>query len=389
MSQFEIDTLKESNGFLNAIFDNINSAVFVVDENVKVQKVNDSFEKLFEADELESTGKLCGNAIGCAYTVDENTTCGNTSYCGQCTLRASILKALTSKIPTNKDTMKRELVLGDRRIDKEFQYSTKHIRFDGETIIVVIVDDLTEINKQKHLLAKQNEELAELNKQKNEFLGMAAHDLRNPIGGIIQFSELLLDPDFEMEAEERTEILRLIKNSSEFSLALLSDLLNINRIESGKVDLNLEEVDYQSFISSVIAKNMVFAKNKNIELTTDLPNEKIILCIDKNKIEQVLNNFISNAIKFSYPNTKITLKIKATNGQIETTCIDQGQGIPANELSRVFKPFEKTSVQTTANESSTGLGLAITKKIIESHQGEVGVRSEVRKGSEFYFTLPK
>ena len=120
MPELKIDNLKESNGFLNAIFDSINSAVFVVDEDVKVMKVNDSFEKLFESEDQNYKGKLCGNAIGCAYTVDENTSCGNTSYCSKCSLRASIVKALTDKSPTIKNNMSREIVLGSRRVEKEF-----------------------------------------------------------------------------------------------------------------------------------------------------------------------------------------------------------------------------------------------------------------------------
>jgi signal transduction histidine kinase len=110
--------------------------------------------------------------------------------------------------------------------------------------------------------------------------------------------------------------------------------------------------------------------------------------LDRNKIEQVLNNLISNAIKYSYPNTTIRIEVLRQGDFVVTKVIDQGQGIPADELPHVFKPFQKASTKPTAGEKSTGLGLAIVKKIIEGHQGEIGVESEVGKGSTFFFRLP-
>ncbi len=388
MKSISINNLKESNEFLNAILDNINSAVFIVDENVRVQKFNNSFEKLFETDEELALGKLCGNTIGCAYAIDENVDCGYSSYCSKCELRSSMIRTLTKKVPTSKHILHRDFHIGPKRITKYFQYTTRYINFDNKKMIVVIVDDHSELIDQKSKLELQNQELSNLNNQKNEFLGIAAHDLRNPIGGIISFTELLLDSFSDFPKEEIEEFLKIIKESGKFSLALLDDLLNIAKIESGKIALKKEPIDIRNFLTMNIEKNKVFAKNKNIDLKLSNGYNSCKVQFDKNKIEQVMNNFISNAIKYSFPETSIEVQVIPLGSNIEIHIKDQGQGIPENELNLVFKAFEKTSVQTTASETSTGLGLAITKKIIEEHGGKVGVKSEVGTGSDFYFSLP-
>jgi len=134
--------------------------------------------------------------------------------------------------------------------------------------------------------------------------------------------------------------------------------------------------------------NDFFAKNKNISIQCDLEIQNQILSFDEGKIDQVLNNLIGNAIKYSNSNTTITVKVSIENEHIVTQIIDNGQGIPETEINDIFRPFKRSSVRPTNGESSHGLGLAIVKKIIEGHNGEVGVSSVVGKGSTFYFTLP-
>lgn len=120
----------------------------------------------------------------------------------------------------------------------------------------------------------------------------------------------------------------------------------------------------------------------------NLEEQKLIVSIDQGKISQVLNNLIGNAIKYSYPDSIITIKVFKEGDQFVTQVIDNGQGIPESEIEGIFNPFKRTSVRPTGGEASHGLGLAIVKKIIEGHNGHVGVRSEFGKGSVFYFTLP-
>ena len=230
----------------------------------------------------------------------------------------------------------------------------------------------------------QNQLLKALNEQKNEFLGMAAHDIRNPIGVIQGFSELL-----EEQAEgDLKEYASMISRESSKMLQLLNDLLDISKIEAGKLELKTTKTNYIALIKQNIKINNFIARKKNIKIDSDFETTNLILDIDEGKIEQVLNNLLSNATKYSYPNSKIIVKVNRENDQVVTQVIDQGQGIPEKELGGIFNPFKKTSVHPTGSESSHGLGLAIVKKIIEGHKGSIGVTSKIGEGSVFYFKLP-
>ena len=180
-----------------------------------------------------------------------------------------------------------------------------------------------------------------------------------------------------------------INDSCDFSLNLIHDFLDVSKIEAGVFDLNISEQEYLTFVRENIVQNKILARSKLQKINIRSDKNSIIASFDKNKIQQVLNNLLSNAIKYSAYNTSIVIDITEINNKIVTKVIDQGQGIPEEELSTLFKPFQTTSVKSTDNEKSTGLGLAIVKKIIEAHDGKINVESEVGKGSVFTFWFPK
>ena len=258
----------------------------------------------------------------------------------------------------------------------------------GKQLLYSIIHDVTERKLAEEALRQSNEQLRELNSQKNEFLGMAAHDLRNPIA-VIQNSSLILSRySSENLSDKQKEFLKKIYDTSKFMLELLNSLLDISKIESGKLELEISKNNYPDFIRKNIEFNRFFATEKSISIDSVLSDDIPPVDFDKNKIEQVLNNLISNAIKYSHPNTTIRVEVLKDKDFVVTKVIDQGQGIPENELPHVFKPFQKASTKPTAGEKSTGLGLAIVKKIVEGHQGTIGVESEVGKGSTFFYRLP-
>lgn len=238
-------------------------------------------------------------------------------------------------------------------------------------------------------LEKVNSRLSELNIEKNRYIGMVAHDLRNPIGVAGSFSEILIDDLDSIPKETQLEYLEHINASCDFSLNLIRDFLDVSKIEAGIFELNVSELEYLSFVKKSIVHEEILARNKSQEIIIKSDSTSIMASFDQNKIQQILNNLLSNAIKYSFPNTKIVIDISDNDDEIVTKIIDQGQGIPAEELQKLFTPFQTTSVKATANEKSTGLGLAIVKKIIEAHNGKIWVESEVEKGSTFYFTLPR
>mgnify|MGYP003611378529 CR=1 FL=1 len=192
----------------------------------------------------------------------------------------------------------------------------------------------------------------------------------------------------EQASDKLKEYASTINLASGKMLQLLNDLLDISKIEAGKLDLKLTETDFINLVEQNVKINRYLALNKEIQLFVDYEEAPLLALIDGEKIEQVLNNLIGNAIKYSPRNSIVRVKIFTKDDQLVTQVIDQGQGIRAHEINEIFQPFKKSSSAPTGGESSHGLGLAIVKKIIEGHQGTIGVESETGKGSIFTFTVP-
>lgn len=245
-----------------------------------------------------------------------------------------------------------------------------------------------ELNNLARELHKKNAQLEQLNRLKNDFIGMAAHDLRNPISSIYSFTDFMLESDGVLDPSDLLMILETIKRSSEFMLNLLNELLDVVKIESGKLELNMSLTNLDQLLYKNIELNSVIASKKDIALLCNIPQKLPLISLDALKIEQVLNNLISNAIKYSHSNTKVSVSAFATEKSIVVTVQDQGQGIPKEELDKLFIPFSKISVKGTAGEKSIGLGLSIVKRIITGHKGRLWVESEVGRGTSFHFSLP-
>jgi signal transduction histidine kinase len=237
-------------------------------------------------------------------------------------------------------------------------------------------------------LEEKNALLEEANRTKNLFLGMAAHDLRNPSGNIGALAELILDEETTMSRAERNKWLGLIRSQAESMLNLLEDLLDISKIEAGKVELHPESTVLATYVEEMRNRNRLLAEKKKITLTTVVAPGLPAVALDENRIGQVLNNLLSNAFKYSPINTSVVLGVRAISGTIEFSVLDQGQGIPPDEIPKLFGAFQRASTKPTAGEKSTGLGLCISKKIVEAHGGKIGVESEPGRGSRFWFTLP-
>ncbi len=254
-----------------------------------------------------------------------------------------------------------------------------------------LYDEITRLNNElvamQRELARKNAELERLNEQKNEFLGMAAHDLRNPLHAILAYSDFLLEDTSEVLGEEQLEFLSIIQSSTEFMATLVNDLLDVAKIESGKLQLSLEPTDLAALVEENVALNEPLARNKEIKLRRSV-QELPTMTVDPAKIEQVLNNLISNAIKYSPPDTIVDVRLRRDGDWAVLSVQDRGQGIPEDEQDALFQPFRTTSVQATAGEKSTGLGLVITKRIVKGHGGTIEVESGEGAGSTFTVRLP-
>ncbi|MBN2261574.1 MAG: hybrid sensor histidine kinase/response regulator [Prolixibacteraceae bacterium] len=268
---------------------------------------------------------------------------------------------------------KHELITNNRKLMQQLQDANETLEH--------------KVQERTKELEKANQKLIELNSEKNRYIGMVAHDLRNPIGVAESFSALLIEDLHVIDKNTEREYLGHINKSCNFSLDLIHNFLNVSKIEASVFDVNLQAVDYVSFVKEAIKQEQIFARNKEQQIVFSTSIDELTIQIDRNKMQQVLNNLLSNAVKYSMPNTLISVSVEMNDNDVLTSITDQGQGIPANELGQLFTPFHTTSVKPTGKEKSTGLGLSIVKKIIEAHGGKIWAESEVGVGSVFYFTI--
>ncbi len=245
-----------------------------------------------------------------------------------------------------------------------------------------------ELSNLSRELQKTNAELVRSNDLKNQFLGMAAHDLRNPIGVILSYSEFLSEEAADVLNEEHLQFLQTIRRSSEFMLRLLNDLLDVARIESGRLDLEREPVDLAALIRENVLLNQVLADKKGIRIAFRAEDGLPPVPADRQKIEQVLNNLLSNAMKFSPAGTSVDVTLARNDGDAVVSIRDEGPGIPESDRQKLFQPFARMSVKSTGGEKSTGLGLAIVRKIVQGHAGRIRVDSEPGRGTTVSFSLP-
>jgi len=227
--------------------------------------------------------------------------------------------------------------------------------------------------------------LTELNELKDQHLGIAAHDLRNPLSSIRGMSQMLVE--MELDKNTQSSFLQSIYRVSDQMLTLVDNLLDVAVIESGRFDLKITEENISRLVGErveLMAKN---AERKEIRLIADL-QEVTDSLFDADRMRQVVDNLLSNAIKFSPSGSVVNVTCGQAGRILDITVTDQGPGIPSEDLDRLFDTFEKLSAQPTGGEKSTGLGLSIVKSIVDAHGGEIEVDSEVGKGTTFIVHLP-
>ncbi|MDZ7659293.1 HAMP domain-containing sensor histidine kinase [Fodinibius sp.] len=248
-----------------------------------------------------------------------------------------------------------------------------------------------ELANMQRKLTKKTAKLERINELKNQMLGMAAHDLRNPLTLIQNYSNFLIEDHEEQDifTDDQFQLVKEMKQSSEYMVQIIENMLDISAIESGSINLDKKDEDIGKLIERIVSLNRPTANKKDISLVTKVPDIPITKEIDAHKFQQVLDNLVSNAIKYSQSQTEVEVGISEKAGSAITIYIeDEGQGIPEDELEDLFVPFAKISSEPTAGEKSTGLGLAIAKKIVEAHGGDIQVESEVGVGSTFFVNIP-
>lgn len=271
-------------------------------------------------------------------------------------------------------------------LDTKENHYTEHLTRLLEKFARLIMSDL-HILWSSLELENANQELQALNEEMNQFMGIAAHDLRSALNVLLGCSNYLLPKDSENLSNKERTYLNLIRKSSSTMLRLMDELLDIARIDTMRLPITLEETDFSVLIGENIQFNQALAEAKGIQINLLIPPTPVMGKLDPGKIEQVLNNLLSNAIKYSPSDTTILVSVDQTPDEIIVSVRDQGPGIPSEEQQDLFNPFRTTSIRPASGEPSTGLGLYIARRIVEEHGGRIWVESDTGKGSAFSFTL--
>lgn len=239
----------------------------------------------------------------------------------------------------------------------------------------------------KERLERQNDELARLHRAQGELLGIAAHDLKNPLGAIAGYAEILLEQP-EPGPEQRESAAQRIVSLAQRMVALIRDLLDVQRIEAGRIDCALEEVDLAAAASQVVEAQRRAAEAKQQVLRLVEAGIPVRATADPAKLHQVLENLVSNALKFSPRGAEVSVAVGLHDGRARCAVSDQGPGLTDEERQRVFDAFSRLRARPTGGEGSTGLGLSIVKRLTEAMSGRVTCTSEPGKGSTFAVDLP-
>ena len=245
-------------------------------------------------------------------------------------------------------------------------------------------------------LERANQELRRVDAMKSEFVSVASHELRTPLAAIKNAVQLMLSGKTGEVNENQEKFLSMADRNINRLTNILNNLLNLSRIESGKVELKFENITLKRVIDLTASSLRPHADVKSIQIEVEVPEQLPAVYGDPEKIEQILTNLIGNAIKFTPDGGKILITAKpfpkekkgGYGDRVAVSVKDTGIGIPSEHLESIFEKFHQVEISLHRSVSGTGLGLAITKGLVEAHQGKIWVESEVEKGSTFTFTLP-
>ena len=237
-------------------------------------------------------------------------------------------------------------------------------------------------------LARKNRELTHLDELKSDFMATMSHELRTPLTSIIGYSDMLLSGMTGELNEKQGLFVESILKGGEALLNLINDILDLTKIEAGRLELNLESVDLRAALLGVLPVVKPRAQDKRIRISTFLPTDLPLVFADPAKFNQILLNLLTNGIKYTHDNGSVSVEARTVDGMVEIWVNDTGMGIAKEDQDKVFQRFTQIDSSATRSQGGTGLGLAIVRELVELHGGTIRLQSKLGKGSSFIFTMP-
>jgi len=368
--QREVELTAKARAYAENIVDTVREPLLVLDQDLKVRSANRSFYQTFGVTPQETEGALLYDLGAGQWNLPE------------------LKNLLGTILPMNSR-------LEDFQVDQDFPglgrrtmllNARKMYRMGNRTeTILLAFEDITLKKEAEQALLRAKEEAQRTSKFKDQFLSTMSHELRTPLNAILGFSELLQDERYGQLEERQRRYLTHIHTGGQHLLRLISDILDLSKIEAGRLELAIEDVAVNPAVGEVLSSMRPLAEKKSLALSFQ-GDEALAVKADSTRFKQILMNLLGNAIKFTPEGGQIEVFAKPQNGDVRVEIRDTGPGIPPEEQKRIFDAFVR--LQQTGNAEGTGLGLAITQRLVEMHGGQLGLESQVGQGSCFYFTLP-
>lgn len=345
---------------LSSALESLGDGVLILDKEDRVTEANLGVEKII--------GVKRGALKGKAFFVDAKLFTATLEFL-ESSPREWLEKVYSTK-KAQKFEMKLLLPLKERVVKVTLApMKNSHGEITGT---VAILEDVTEIRRLEEL--------------KSDFISTVSHELRTPLTSIKGYTSLLLHPKGQFDEETKKKYIKIIDRHSDQLTKLIDNLLDISRLEAGRLHLTFKLVNLNNLLTKVLVNLDPQASQRQIE--NKLPPDFPQITVDPDRIEQVLTNLITNAIKYAAPHTPITISGRIERNRVVVSVEDKGVGIPRKELPYLFDKFYRVDRRLAREAEGTGLGLYIAKNLIELHHGEIWVESELGKGSKFSFSLP-
>jgi signal transduction histidine kinase len=245
------------------------------------------------------------------------------------------------------------------------------------------------LNRMSDDLGRLYDQLEAANRHKSEFLANMSHELRTPLNAVIGFSDVLLERTFGDLNEKQDQYIGIILTSGKHLLSLINDILDLSKIEAGRMELELTQFDVAMAVDNAVTLVRDRAARHALTLAVEIESDLAPVVGDERRIKQILLNLLSNAVKFTPEGGRIGVRADRRDGRVEIAVSDTGVGIAAEDQAAIFEEFRQVGNDYVRKREGTGLGLALTRRFVELHGGQISVESEPGKGSTFTFTLPE
>ena len=374
----ELETIKISTDnaleYSESIINTVREPLIGLNQDLRVVTVSRSFYEFFKVKPEETVGQLIYDLGNHQWDIPK--------------LRELLEDILPKQVSFDNYEVEHEFSTIGRRI---MLLNARQIQrgWGKERIILLAIEDITERKEIEERLRKIKEIADAASRAKSEFLANMSHELRTPMNAIIGFSDVLEEEIAGPLNAQQKEFVGYISTSGKHLLSLINDVLDLSKIEAGKVVLKLTRFQIKDFLDNCIIMVREKAAKHTIQIVTDIPEDIGEVNADELRLKQVVFNLLSNAVKFTPDGGKVGVMAKRANKEISITVWDDGIGIDSKDIEKLFHEFEQLDPSRTRKYGGTGLGLAISKNIIELHSGRINAESDgLNKGSRFTFIIP-